>query len=160
VAWPSFQRRRVCLQGLGTMLYALLQKKDRATRRAIAQAISQHDSQAIQPFVVGSLIVHVMNAATATGPLFCIYCLDRVLPTKANPPKGRQASNKWHFRHATINDCIGEIRAPLGVLNPDRHGCYVALGCETVKGRKRKSCQTINHQGRTYCHLGVTFVCV
>jgi hypothetical protein len=40
----------------------------------------------------------------------------------------------------------------IGVLNPRGHGCYVAMGCENVTGRGRRSCQTIEN-GRTYCHL-------
>jgi hypothetical protein len=154
-AWPSFTTRRA------SMIYALLLKTNDLTRSNIAEAISKHDSQAIQPFV-GKDIVHVMCAATAMD-LFCIYCQDQVFPQKANPPKGHQARNQWYFQHRTNNKCINEIVkiGALSVINPPEQGCYVALGCETVQDRDRRSCQTID-QGRrtTYCHLGGTLSCV
>jgi hypothetical protein len=143
----------------GLMVYALVRKNPSTrTRRAIANAIAQSDSQALQPFI-GNVIAHVMNTAAATEPLFCIYCQDQVHRTLARPPRGRTATNAWHFEHDRNARCLGEVNAAIGVLNPPRHGCYVALGCETVTGRNRGSCQTID-QGRTYCHLGGLSRCI
>jgi hypothetical protein len=131
------------------MIYALKNHTDRTTIEAIKQAISEHDSGAIHPFV-GKVIIHIVDAVTANRPFFCLYCQDEVFPTTARSPAGHRAKNPWHFEHTTNNKCIG-------VVNPCRHGCYVALGCENVTDRNRRNCQTID-KGSTYCHLGATLV--
>jgi|ERR1035437_8589782 hypothetical protein len=127
------------------MIYALKDHADRKAIEAIKKTSSEHDSGAIQPFV-GKVIVHVMDAATATSPFFCIYCQDEVFPTTARSPTGHKAKNPWHFEHTKNDECIG-------VVNPRGHGCYVALGWENVTDRNRRSCRTID-QRSTYCHLG------
>ena len=134
------------------MIYALL--KNQAAHRDIVRAISEHDSRKLQSFV-GKVIIHVIDATTTTGPFFCIYCQDQVSATNVRSPVGHKAQKPWHFQHKTNRKCIGEI-GPLGVQNPRDHGCYVALGCETVKDRNRADCQTIDKAGHTYCHLART----
>lgn len=132
------------------MIYAL-KDKGCTSRKAIEGAILEHDCEAIKPFA-GRDIIHILDAAKAAGPFFCTFCLDEVFPTTARPPAARTAKNPWHFQHRGNNKCIG-------VINPARHGCYVALGCENVPDRGRRSCRTIDRHG-TYCHWAQALGCV
>jgi hypothetical protein len=146
------------------MIYAMLrQNLPAANRRAIARAILAHDQQATRRHVLRGHIVHVMRVGIISS-LFCIYCRNRIHPSHRRSPRGRFAQSAWHFEHDLPVRCIGQILPPLmphaiGVLNPRRHGCYVALGCEAANGQPtnqdRRMCRTILG-GRTYCHMAVS----
>jgi hypothetical protein len=142
------------------MIYALLDRKaSHAQCVKTAQAILDSDHDEIELCVKNQIINHVMNADVG-DKLHCIYCRDAVSVSQKNPPRGCHAKEPWHFMHAFVNDCIGVVRQPptqyaLGILNPERHGCYVRLGCESVPERDREQCQTII-DGATYCHLATT----
>ncbi len=121
------------------MVYASeLKSLSIAERKRIARAIREHDRKALQPSV-GSGIVHVINQATIPGSLYCIYCNDEVRAASQIHPKGHPANAAWYFRHTTKAGCIGSTSPALGYINPPSHGCYVALGCESVAKRSRKA---------------------
>ena len=157
------------------MIYALLrQDTPHAERFAVAQAIRDNDSNVIQQHVVNGIIVHIMDVQD-NRYRFCIHCCNPVEATCRRAPRGRQAQQTWHFEHTgaghTPGRCVGHVRNPpipfaldMGLRNPQSHGCYIRLGCETNANGgptdwHRTRCKTID-SGETYCHLAGQLQCL
>lgn len=149
------------------MIYALFERNTPCDDRlAIARAIWQNDSIAIQEYVTSGTIVHIMDVQSDTRrDLFCVFCRIPVFASRMRAPRGHHAQQPWHFEHRQIGirpgECVGYVRRPpmphaLGIKNPENHGCYISLGCETnERGAPttwhRTRCKTI--VGHSYCHL-------
>jgi hypothetical protein len=146
------------------MIYALLNKNcSQSDAVAIANAIKDQDAPTLEAFCQNGICVHIQNYSRDVE-VYCIYCRDLLQPTKARSPVGHSALADWHFKHDSVNNCLGNTRVSpiahaLAINNPPRQGCYVELGCETVPRRNREECQTIV-DGRTYCHLAKSCGCV
>jgi hypothetical protein len=147
------------------MIYALRTSRfPLPARMEIARAIQANDSQTIQRYVEQKAIVHILDVLY--GPdLYCLFCRIPVFPTTQRYPQGHTASGPWYFEHKNMGDrpseCVGYVRGSnyaysLGIVNPDYHGCYVAMGCEVDNAGRptewhRTRCRVLD-VGRTYCH--------
>ena len=150
------------------MIYALVgQDAPHDERLAISQAIRENDSDVIRQHVADGTIVHIMDVQSDTRRDFvCIFCRNPVFASRKRAPSGRHAQQPWHFEHKgtghTPGKCVGHERHrpipnSLGIKNPEAHGCYIQLGCETDTNggptvQHRTRCKTIDN-GRTHCHL-------
>ena len=157
------------------MIYALsrFSKVIDNVRLEIAQAIVNNDSQTIEHYVSNNNIIHIIDGSGST----CLYCRNIVRTSIGNGPKDSHypVKNPWHYEHINgagaylPNECIGHIRNKpiphaLGISNPQNHGCYICMGCETDPNGNstiwhRKMCRTIVN-GRTYCHLALINGCI
>lgn len=135
------------------MIYALVQLNVSVyDRERIAQAINAFNAVILAQNVHQGTICHIMDMGDHKT-YYCIWCYDRVSPSRRNGPRGSQVVEAWHFMHTTNNNCIGS-QMQIGAndyLNPRLHGCYVQMGCEHAPQRTRQECQCI-FGGQTYCH--------
>lgn len=149
------------------MIYALATNTTPVAERVqIAHAIAGNDHTTLERFAQRNVVEHILQVASIRSRLgdritdqthYCVWCLDRVIPSRTNGPRNAKVKAVWFFRHTTNNACLGHQRA-IGAnlfLNPKHHGCYVCMGCEQVPGRDRRSCQCID-AGQTYCHYART----
>lgn len=135
------------------MIYALVGSDASETdRQAIAQATISLDASVLAQYASQDIIRHIMDIVDFEE-YHCIWCLDRVSPSRQNGPRGHQPTEPWFFKHTRNKECLG-YQVQIGVNyfdNPRCQGCYVQMGCEHVPQRNRKECQCIS-SGQTYCH--------
>ena len=136
------------------MIYALIGLDvSEADRQAVAQAISSLNAAVLAQYASQDVIRHIINISEFEI-YRCIWCLDRVSPSRQNRPRGCHPAAPWYFMHTTNNECIGH-QMQIGVNyygNPVGQGCYVQMGCEHVPQRHpRQKCRCIFTK-QTYCH--------
>ena len=139
------------------MIYARLSAQiSEDDRRQLLNAINQNDASVLESFTDQSRIVHVYKLQDLHDPtLYCLWCHDRVFPTRQNGPRRRKLTKDWYFKHASNNECIGNASVIISnAINPALHGCYAAMGCEKLPGRNRRNCRCIT-LGTSYCHLAL-----
>ncbi len=139
------------------MIYARLNPQiSDGDRRLLLNAIDQNDASVLESFANQSRIVHVHQLNHLQHrTLYCVWCEDRVHASKGNCPPGYTSAGHWYFRHAVNKECHGEPSAIVPeAINPENHGCYLAMGHETLPGHSRRNCFCIT-SGSTYCHLAL-----